>query len=71
LKGEPMDPNANFAERIAMIRAAGSYELLSDADMVAFMELTDAYADWRSMGGFPADREIRTELLTLCGTIHN
>jgi hypothetical protein len=55
-----MDPNANFAERIAMIRAAGSYELLSDA-----------YADWRSMGGFPADREIRTELLTLCGTIHN
>ena len=69
-----MDPDANFRERIAILRRRGATPTqpvtrrsLGRIDGTRFDELTEAYAEWRAKDGFVASRELRDELLTLYG----
>jgi len=53
-----MDPNANVQERITLLKQ----DTWTREDVDRLEELHDAYNEWRSMGGFPADIALLEEL---------
>lgn len=56
-----MDPNANVRERCEMLEAADR-DGWSGAQANRFVELSRAYSEWRSSGGFAADAELLERL---------
>lgn len=60
-----MDPDANFRERITLVRNALKAKGWSDVDYHRYNELMHTYAGWRANGGFVAAPELRKVLLSL------